>query len=380
MGGTYEQAMVNDYDRRFYKSVDLNDFPKGSIEENFSILRMAKAMNAYRNGDAYAWQRYAPWEKAYYDAVTKAQAESNGQDGGFLAPETWINQLYGVLRPASVLEKLPITRMSVSTRVQHIPRVTGDITIGYTAENGALTASQFQFSQNTLTPRKQSAFIQVSNELMRDSLPDAENAIRTEAALAIARDRDKQALLGNGQGGVPVGLINITNVTSTSLAATPTYANLHSGILNVENLNTSANVPTGEAVCSGIVGAVQLKHTIYKLTDSSVGRPIMFQWGISPVGNTGPAGPVGGDGGLNGFLGVPVWAFTNLLPIGNSGDIFYGDWRWFILAERQDVEVMASNVAGTAFQNDQTWIRLIYRYDVTCMHPEAFFVHTNAQP
>src|SRR6184192_470679 len=145
---------------------------------------------------------------------------------------------------------------------------------------------------------------------MRDSLPDAENAIRTEAALAIARDRDKQVILGNGQAGVPVGLLNMTNVTATSLGATPTYANLHSGLLNVENLNASANVPTGEATCTGVLGSVQLKHTIYKLTDTSVGRPIMW-YGARESGNSGqgPAGPVGGDGGLNGFLGVPSWVF-----------------------------------------------------------------------
>src|SRR5207237_5088462 len=123
------------------------DFPKGEIEDNFSMLRLVRAQNAARNGDPYAWERLAPYETAYYDSVRKAQAESNGQDGGFLAPETWVNQLFGVLRPASILEKLPITTMQVSTRVQHIPRVTGDITIGYTAETGSLAASTFHYSQ-----------------------------------------------------------------------------------------------------------------------------------------------------------------------------------------------------------------------------------------
>ena len=60
------------------------------------------------------------------------------------------------------------------------------------------------------------------------------------------------------------------------------------------------------------------------------------------------------------------------------GESWEWNGRWLVLAVRQDVEVMASNVAGTAFQNDQTWIRLIYRYDVVAVHPEAFFVHTSA--
>jgi HK97 family phage major capsid protein len=44
---------------------------------------------------------------------------------------------------------------------------------------------------------------------------------------------------------------------------------------------------------------------------------------------------------------------------------------------RQDVEIQVTNVAGTSFQNDQTWIRLISRYDVGVAHPEAFFAYSN---
>ena len=41
------------------------------------------------------------------------------------------------------------------------------------------------------------------------------------------------------------------------------------------------------------------------------------------------------------------------------------------------IEIVTSNVAGTSFANDQTWIRLISRYDVGIAHPEAFFAFTN---
>ena len=62
MGSGYKEAMFDDVDRKFYKSLDRDalGFPKGTIEENFSILRMARAQNAARNGDPHAWERYAP--------------------------------------------------------------------------------------------------------------------------------------------------------------------------------------------------------------------------------------------------------------------------------------------------------------------------------
>lgn len=375
LGTNWQHEKGIDSDRRFYKNVNMSTAPRGEVLDNYSAGRLAFALSRFRDGDLLALSKFAPWESAYYDWVRKAQAESNGQDGGFLAPEEWVNVLFGILRPASFLEKFPITKMAVATRTQHIPTVTADVSVLYAAENAALTASQFQYSQHTLTMRKQYTFVQISNELLADSLPQAENSIRREAALAIARDRDKQAIFGNGQAGAPIGLANMTNITTTNLGATPTYSNLHTGILNVEQLNLSANVPTGEASCTGILANVQLKHTLYRTLDTQ-NRPL-WSYGIREA-TGGPAGMVGTDGGLNGLLGVPVWAFSNLVPSGNSGQIIYGDWQYLVLAERQDVEIMASNVAGTAFQNDQTWIRFIYRYDVTCVHPEAFFVHTGA--
>ena len=71
-----------------------------------------------------------------------------------------------------------------------------------------------------------------------------------------------------------------------------------------------------------------------------------------------------------------LWVAMGVL----AGSLGAAKGRWLVLAVRHDVEVMASNVAGTAFQNDQTWIRLIYRYDCVAVHPEAFFVHATAQP
>ena len=348
---------------------NVNVFPKGELNDNFSMARLIRAQTlAKQNGGDFSfYKKIAPWETAYYGALaSKAQAEATGQDGGFLAPVEWINQLYNILRPASVLERLPITRMRMGTRVSHIPRVTGDVTVSYAAENATLTSSTLQFSQTSFTARKQYTYVQVSNELIADSAPDADNAIRTEAGRAMAVDRDKQSIQGNGQSGAPTGLINMTNITTTSLAGTPTYANVVTGVSNVRNLNNSTNVPTGQADCTGVLYNIQFEQTVLSMLDSN-NRPL-WQYGLSNIGRVPQAG----------WLGVPNWIGSNALTSGNSANIIYGDWQYFLLMERQDIEVLASNVAGTAFASDQTWIRITYRYDVGCVHPEAFFVHSNA--
>jgi HK97 family phage major capsid protein len=313
------------------------------------------------------------------------------QDGGFLAPEEWSTSFIDQLYPQLALSRLPITRMNMGTRIVHLPKLTSNVSVFYSAENASITASQAQLAQLSFTARKQTFLVQMSNELIRDSNPQAEGVLRNNATRYMAIDRDKQMLIGNGQAGAPVGLLNATNVASTSVTPTntspiasfasagghagtsPTYQDFLNAIYNVENLNGSTNVPLAQATCTGIVGPVALKPQVLAMKDSN-GRPI-YDYGLNYMRGSNRAD---GTTMLDGLWGLPAFVLTNILA-GTEGsrNAFFGDWQHMISMERQDIEVVSSNVAGTAFQNDQTWVRGIARYDVGIAHPEAFYVVTN---
>lgn len=146
------------------KSINLNKFPRNFDSGDFCVSRycLAREMFPYEGSRAFA--KYAPKESAYYQALDdygkeyKALGEmTSGQDGGFLAPEIWTNVFFDMLYPAQVMSRLPITRMQMGGRVQHIPKLTSQVTIAYAAENAALAASQPQFAQLSFTARKQYA-------------------------------------------------------------------------------------------------------------------------------------------------------------------------------------------------------------------------------
>ncbi len=73
---------------------NINLFPRGDIE-NFAVTRWAMALQRSQTSEgSTAFQKYAPWENAYYGACerlalsNKAMGDMvSGQDGGFLAPE-----------------------------------------------------------------------------------------------------------------------------------------------------------------------------------------------------------------------------------------------------------------------------------------------------
>lgn len=380
-GGETVGALV---DKALDKHISINRFPRDFDAGDFSMARYCMATELSKNtfDGNLAFQKWAPKEAAFYEALSYYGKESkalgemtSGQDGGFLAPEIWTNVFFDMLYPAQVMSRLPITRMMMGGRVQHIPKLTSQVTIAYAAENAALNASQPQFSQLSFTARKQYAFIQIPNELIRDSAPAADQVIFQHAQTRMAVDRDTQLLFGNGQAGAPVGLINATNVGSYTIAAdvgnggSPTYSDFVSIINLVRQLNNSTNVPVGQTDCTGVVGAVRVEQTIAALKDTN-NRPL-WAYGLNQIGRV-PA---------PGWLGVPNWVLTNVVPTnvtkGGSSITSYligGDWQYLVYMMRQDVEFLATNVGGTSFQNDQTWIRLISRYDVGVIHPEAFTV------
>jgi HK97 family phage major capsid protein len=197
----------------------------------------------------------------------------------------------------------------------------------------------------------------------------------------MALDRDKQMILGTGQSGTPVGLVNVNTggsntLTTTTLGtnASPLYTELVTGIINVETLNGTTNRPIGQAQCTGVLGMPVLKQQILNMKDSN-GRPLYDFTGLNNMRGSFPSS---GGGQFDGLLGVPTWRMSQVFnESANSRHILFGDWQWLVYMTRQDVEIQVTNVAGTSFQNDQTWIRLISRYDVGVAHPEAFFAYTN---
>jgi hypothetical protein len=51
--------------------------------------------------------------------------------------------------------------------------------------------------------------------------------------------------------------------------------------------------------------------------------------------------------------------------------VLIGEWMGF--------EIMGSNVAGTAFATDQTWVRIITEVDSVLRHPESMCLCNTAR-
>lgn len=371
----------------------INKYPLGDME-NFHVSRAAyaKAMSGGKFSGPY-WDKYASWEKSYLEAegekAAKLGDQISGVDGGFLAPEDWNATWFDLLRSASALDQLPITRLNIPARVAHIPKVLIDVTVSYPGENATTTATTYTFGQLTYSAHKAEAFLNIPNELIRDSAGLADQILRNSTAKAIATDRDTQLFVGQGVGGAlsqyaPMGLINgsttATNFTyypntsvsgaisTTPASFTPSYQHLAQLIAKVEVLSQFSGVNVGQASVNGAVANPQFKQTV---------------WSSARFQTATTAQPIWVDdlNARNGMFGMK-WALTNVIPTnltkgGGSSEsaIIIGDWRQYVLFECLTLAFDATPFGGsstTGFSADETQVRVVHRYDGAPAHPEAF--------
>lgn len=368
-------------------SIHVPKFPKGDVD-NFSLSRAAYAQDQALHGKTREWDRVAPWEKQYLEALSEVRYKANmgdavsGQDGAYLAPEFWSTQWFDVLRSQSAIDQLPVQRFDLPYRKSYIPKVTNDVTVYYPGENGTATTSVYKFGQVSATARKAVVYYKASNEEIRDAGELVDDIFRRSTAKAIALDRDTQIFIGSTVGGSPsptsfitlalsgqVGLYypganTGTPLSSSGATGTPFYQTIAQLITKVESLNGNANVSTGQANCNGFAVNAQFKQTIYsssRFLDSSA-RPL---W----------VADLNADGG---FFGAR-WGLSNAIPTsttvnGQAGSIVVaGDWQQFALFECLTLGY-GTTMESQAFANDQTEIRMIHRWDAGPIHPEAFVV------
>lgn len=311
-------------------------------------------------------------EYAWYQ---KAQDENLGSDGGFLAREDWSRQFFDIIRDGGAFRTLPVRREMADAKIQHVPVGMSEWTINYVGENTTLTSGDRKFADRMLTMHKATALATIPTELFRDASDLADQVFRQSAGEMVNFEQDKQTLFGTGQGSTPVGVLNTTNVGSGTPAAgaahSPTPADLSTMIYNAKSLNQSANVPVGSTHDVAVVAHPRIEQTIRAQINatSQSSIPWLFGLGTDPIQR---------------FLGT-AWVLTGTIPItfsatntptgGSNSHIFCGDWHQLRVVTRSDFEFMLT--PHPLMLNDQILCRIVFRYDVQVIHPEAFYVLIN---
>lgn len=292
--------------------------------------------------------------QAKLQRIRNAFSSTVPSEGGFLIPETLRSELLRVSLETSVVRPrarvIPMETLRVPfpaiDSTTNVGSVYGGIVGYWTEEGAALTASQASFGRIVLDAKKLTAYTEVPNELMSDSISSFQAFLDQIFPEALGFYEDDAFINGNGVG-MPLGFVNSGNLANVSVAK-----------------------ETGQASASIVWENIVKMYA--RMLPASLGRAV---W-IASI-DTFPAlalmALAVGTGGSaiwlnNGVVGPPMTIlgrpviFTEKTPVlGQVGDINFVDLSYYLIGDRQVMSAMSS--PHFKFQNDQTAYRIIERVD-----------------
>ena len=138
-----------------------------------------------------------------------------GSEGG-VNIATEVGGIIDVLLPNTVLGGLGVTRFDNMTGNLDLPKASTQPAAGWNTENGTATEKSPAFGKVSFSPKRLAAYIQVSNQLLRQSSNSIDAYVRNYLANAMAQELEKAAIKGGGTN-EPTGIIGNSDVNVVSI-------------------------------------------------------------------------------------------------------------------------------------------------------------------
>ena len=302
------------------------------------------------------------------DAFSKQLLESEYDSGGVLVPDEYVAEIIDLLRAQSTVRAMGAQTMPMNSGSMTIPKLTQGATSTYIGENQRGGASQPEFGSIQLSAKKLKTLVPISNDLLRDSTPQADTIVRDDLVQAMALKEDVAFIRYDGTEDKPKGMYYWADDDNVFAA----------GDISSDELDTVTN---------------DLTKAIYKLAGSDV--PMANPgWIFSPRTTfylmklrDGNGNYVFRDELQDGTLMGFPYMDTTQIPINLGGnndetEIYFADFAQLIIGENTDLIIDVSSEAtyydGTqqvsAFDNDLTLMRALARHDFGSRHEEAIAV------
>lgn len=231
-----------------------------------------------------------------------------------------------------------------------IPTVDTGSTAQWIAENGALSAADFDINSKTAAPKHVGSLSEASRTMLLQSSPGVEQLFRDDMAANLAAAIDAASLVGTGTGNQPTG---ITTALAGDLAtfATPTWAEGLAMIAALDGANT-LNGSLGWAMHPQC--AKKLRSTVRVASTDS--RFIMEE-----------------PGSLYGYQAQTTNA---LVGNGSPADrgIIFGNWADLLIAEWGAIDFLANPYESTAYSKGNVQFRSLATVDVIVRRNSSFRV------
>ena len=277
------------------------------------------------------------------DLVRKALSEGSDGAGGYLVPADYQGEL--LKRLPALSECFPYVRVvPVVSDSGEYPKLDTDVQITWgRAENDDIDITDPSFTHLTWTIRNMSAITYMSRELVDDANPGIVETITGLFAEAVAAERDKMIVLGNGSS-QPQGIYSAAGLSAVAVDGTLTYAKL------VETQYSLARKYHRNA--RWVMSSANLRRITALVDDNH--QPIIRDALVS--------------GETPRILGKP-FSVQDDLP---DSVLFFGDLSQYLWFDRRRMLIESTTTGGDTFRKHQVAVKVIERCDGKLGLAEAF--------
>jgi HK97 family phage major capsid protein len=276
--------------------------------------------------------------------VLTTAAPGGGPGSNLVQTDFLAGDYINALTASTVIASLGARTLSDLTGNVEIPGEKAAPTTAWIAENAALTPSDPQFRQVTMSPKHVGGLTEFSRNMLMQSSPGIEAILRQMMARDIALEMDRAAILGGGAN-QPTGILSAAG-TQTQAYATSLF---HTGADMIGKANTASVGARRAFLSTPRVETIAMKA----LTTDKL--------------------PVGVD---TIFHNQPT-AFSNLAPdtLGagtNESTLIYGDFSELLIGLWSALDVLVNPYESTAYSKGNVMVRAMATCDIALRNPTAF--------
>jgi HK97 family phage major capsid protein len=309
--------------------------------------RELSAEIARRSGRAF--QGVAIPAAAFETRVVTTGLPAAGPGSNIISTDYLGAEFIDHLRAALITRRLGARILSGLIGNVAIPRLKLSGTTAWVAENAAISASDPQVDQVTLSPKHAGGIVEYSRNMLLQSTPAIDELLRNDFAQVLARAIDAAAIDGGGSN-EPVGIISTSGVATVSML-TPTWTNILQLIEAVEG----ADALNGSLAFAGNSHVTRKLRSTSKVTSTD---SVMIQ--ESPTE----------------LAGYP-YVSTSLVPLdGNSPSdktsLIFGNWNDLLIGFWSEFDFLVNPFESTAFSKGNVQVRAMATCDVKLRHVESF--------
>lgn len=367
----YEKALEN-------LNADIKELEKKIAPRSVSLpgsedagFMWSKAFYAVASGD---WSN-AGVEKEIFEQASKrtAMEASTGSLGGNIVPREVSQDLIEMFEAAMVLSQAGITTLSGLTGAPFdIPKQTGGATAYWVGENEDITESNLTVGTMSLNPKAIGCLVKTSNRLLRLANPSVETMIKRDMALRLALKAELAGLRGTGSSTQPLGVANTPGINTVVIGTDGGNVTFDT-LIDLEYAVEEQNALFGNLA---YIWHPSIRRNLQKLKVAQFTGDTGGEYVVQPVSRAQ----------LREWIGYDYYATTQLPTTLSKGstltgltEIYFGNWQELIFANWGGIEIAASAETYTAFQKNQTWIRIMQDVDFACRHAASFALCSDAK-